>query len=73
MVDFKGFEKIVDTLAPNGIEIDVEKKMSENIDVTLEPGLQRLNGKELLGYADSDMMLKLILDVLHVSKRLLMH
>ncbi|MBU5212307.1 LCP family protein [Heyndrickxia oleronia] len=51
MVDFKGFEKIVDTLAPNGIEIDVEKKMSENIDVTLEPGLQRLNGKELLGYA----------------------
>ncbi|MGE8203491.1 LCP family protein [Heyndrickxia sp. NPDC080065] len=50
-VDFKGFEKIVDTLAPDGIEIDVEKKMSKNIGVTLEPGLQKLNGKELLGYA----------------------
>ncbi|MGE6256518.1 LCP family protein [Heyndrickxia sporothermodurans] len=51
MVDFKGFEKIVDTLAPDGIEIDVEKKMSKNIGVTLEPGVQHLNGKELLGYA----------------------
>lgn len=51
MVDFKGFEKIVDTLAPNGIEMDVEKRMSKNIGVTLEPGVQRLNGKELLGYA----------------------
>lgn len=51
MVDFKGFEKVVDTLAPNGIKIDVEKKMSKNIGVTLEPGVQRLNGKELLGYA----------------------
>jgi LCP family protein required for cell wall assembly len=51
IVDFKGFEKMVDTLAPEGIEIDVEKKMSEKIDVALEPGLQRLNGKELLDYA----------------------
>ncbi|WLD92904.1 LCP family protein [Alkalihalobacillus sp. AL-G] len=51
IVDFKGFEQIVDTIAPNGIEIDVEKHMSYNIGVSLEPGLQRLNGKELLGYA----------------------
>lgn len=51
IVDFKGFEKMVDIVAPDGIEINVEKKMSYNIGVTLEPGLQRLNGKELLGYA----------------------
>lgn len=51
LIDFKGFERMVDTLAPDGIEIDVEKKMSANIGVSLEPGLQRLNGKELLGYA----------------------
>jgi polyisoprenyl-teichoic acid--peptidoglycan teichoic acid transferase len=50
LVDFKGFEKVVDTLAPRGIEINVEKRMSEKIGVILEPGLQRLNGKELLGY-----------------------
>ncbi|EDL66231.1 LCP family protein [Bacillus sp. SG-1] len=51
IVDFKGFEQSIDVLAPNGIEIDVEKAMSENIGVSLEPGLQNLNGKELLGYA----------------------
>ncbi|KOP81228.1 LCP family protein [Cytobacillus solani] len=51
LIDFTGFEKMVDALAPDGIQIDVEKKMSANIGVSLEPGLQRLNGKELLGYA----------------------
>ncbi|MEI2663340.1 LCP family protein [Rossellomorea sp. LJF3] len=51
IVDFKGFEQSVDILAPNGIEMDVEKAMSENIGVSLEPGVQNLNGKELLGYA----------------------
>ncbi|WP_261134869.1 LCP family protein [Bacillus sp. Marseille-Q3570] len=51
LVDFKGFEQVVDTIAPEGIEMDVEKRMSQNIGVTLEPGVQNLNGKELLGYA----------------------
>ncbi|WP_082051213.1 LCP family protein [Rossellomorea aquimaris] len=51
LMDFKGFQKVVDALAPDGIEMNVEKEMSTNINVTLEPGLQKLNGKELLGYA----------------------
>jgi polyisoprenyl-teichoic acid--peptidoglycan teichoic acid transferase len=51
LMDFKGFQKVVDVLAPNGIEMNVEKAMSTNINVSLEPGLQKLNGKELLGYA----------------------
>ncbi|MCP8615569.1 LCP family protein [Salirhabdus salicampi] len=51
IVDFQGFIQVVDTIAPKGIEIDVEKYMSENLDVELFPGLQRLNGKELLDYA----------------------
>lgn len=51
VIDFKGFQSMVDTLAPNGIEINVEKRMSQNIGVVLKPGLQKLNGKELLGYA----------------------
>ena len=51
IVDFKGFEQSVDILAPEGIEMDVEKAMSENIGVSLQPGVQKLNGKELLGYA----------------------
>ncbi|MDR7078847.1 LCP family protein required for cell wall assembly [Neobacillus niacini] len=51
VVDFKGFESVVDTLAPNGIEMEVEKRMSENIGLVLQPGFQNLNGKEILGYA----------------------
>ncbi|PSL41866.1 LytR family transcriptional attenuator [Planomicrobium soli] len=51
LIDFESFEKLVDIAAPNGIEIDVQKKMSKNIGVTLTPGVQKLNGKELLGYA----------------------
>lgn len=51
LIDFQGFEKVVDALAPNGVEIDVEKEMSYRIGVVLKPGLQKLDGKELLGYA----------------------
>ncbi|KIL45354.1 LCP family protein [Jeotgalibacillus soli] len=51
LIDFSAFENMVDALAPNGIEIDVEKAMSEKIGVSLQPGQQTLNGKELLGYA----------------------
>lgn len=51
LIDFKNFEQLVDILAPNGVEIDVEKDMSENIDVELKKGVHRLNGQELLGYA----------------------
>ncbi|MED3623068.1 LCP family protein [Neobacillus thermocopriae] len=50
IVNFQGFVHLIDEAFPNGVEIDVEKKMSKNIDVTLEPGLQRLNGEQLLGY-----------------------
>ncbi len=51
LVDFTSFEKLVDIAAPNGVEIDVEKDMSENIGVSLSQGKQNLNGQELLGYA----------------------
>ncbi|WP_151681353.1 LCP family protein [Weizmannia acidilactici] len=51
LVDFQGFVKIVDTLAPQGIEINVEHKMSKNIGMTLYPGKQLMHGKELLAYA----------------------
>ncbi len=51
LIDFKNFESLVDIIAPNGVEIDVEKDMSKNIEVQLKKGKQHLNGKELLGYA----------------------
>ena len=51
LIDFKSFESLIDILAPNGIEIDVEKDMSAFIDVSLSKGVHDLNGQELLGYA----------------------
>ncbi|MEK4386031.1 LCP family protein [Solibacillus sp. FSL W7-1464] len=51
MIDFKSFETMIDILAPDGIEMDVEKDMGGLIDVEIKKGLQNLNGKELLGYA----------------------
>lgn len=50
IVDFEGFVQLIDAAFPKGVEIDVEKAMSAYIDVPLEPGLQRLDGKELLSY-----------------------
>jgi polyisoprenyl-teichoic acid--peptidoglycan teichoic acid transferase len=50
IVDFKGFEKAVDLLVPNGIEVDIPYEMSDGIGMTLEEGKQKLHGKELLGY-----------------------
>ncbi len=51
LVDFERFEQIIDIAFPEGVEIDVEKDMSYRIGVDLREGNQRLNGKELLGYA----------------------
>ena len=50
IVDFKGFEKAADILAPNGIEVDIPYEMSDGIGMTLEEGEQTLHGNELLGY-----------------------
>lgn len=50
LVDFKGFPKIVDLLAPDGIEVDIPYEMSHGIGMTLYPGKQVLHGNELLGY-----------------------
>ena len=50
IVDFEGFVRLIDEAFPEGVEVDVEKRMSEGIGVTLEPGVQKLDGKHLLGY-----------------------
>ncbi|RDU35516.1 LytR family transcriptional regulator [Neobacillus piezotolerans] len=51
IIDFQGFVQVIDEAFPEGVEINVEKEMSEYIGVRLEPGLQRLDGEHLLGYA----------------------
>lgn len=48
-VNFKGFEDVIDALG--GVEIEVEKRMrNKDEGINLQPGLQRLNGNDALGY-----------------------
>lgn len=56
LVNFDGFTDLIDVVAPDGIKIDVEKKMryvdnAGGVNIHLDPGLQALNGEELLDYA----------------------
>ncbi|MCM3690256.1 LCP family protein [Neobacillus niacini] len=50
IVDFQGFVQLVDEAFPKGVEINVEKRMEEYVDVPLEPGLQKLNGDQMLSF-----------------------
>lgn len=50
-IDFQGFIKIVDMVAPEGIEVDVKQTIIEDMNLDLQPGIQRLHGQELLAYA----------------------
>ncbi|MFC0524783.1 LCP family protein [Pontibacillus salicampi] len=56
VVNFNGFKDIINTIAPSGIEMDVEKRMqyqsgSGDVNIDLYPGEQMLDGEELLNYA----------------------
>ncbi|WP_040204482.1 LCP family protein [Neobacillus jeddahensis] len=50
IADFQGFVQLIDEAFPEGVEINVEKKMTANVEVPLEPGLQKLDGAHLLSY-----------------------
>ncbi|WP_160724640.1 LCP family protein [Bacillus sp. USDA818B3_A] len=50
IVNFQGFVKLIDEVFPNGVEMNVEKEMSEYVETPLQPGLQRLNGDQMLSY-----------------------
>ncbi|MET3684225.1 LCP family protein required for cell wall assembly [Alkalibacillus flavidus] len=56
MINLKGFENIVDTVAPGGVTINVEKNMEYasndgRVDIDLEAGEHSLDGASLLDYA----------------------
>jgi len=50
-VDFRSFEKVIDTLFPSGVAINAEKDMSKNLEVAIKQGQQQMNGLEVLQYA----------------------
>lgn len=56
VVNFDGFAQVIDVLAPNGVEIDVEKRMkytdrAGGLYIDFQPGIQNLDGSDLLKYA----------------------
>jgi polyisoprenyl-teichoic acid--peptidoglycan teichoic acid transferase len=50
VVDFKGFIKIMDSIAPNGLDVNVTKEMINELQLDMEPGKQRLKGEDLLKF-----------------------
>jgi polyisoprenyl-teichoic acid--peptidoglycan teichoic acid transferase len=49
-VDFNGFVKVMDAIAPNGIDVYVSKEMAKGMGKRIEPGIQNLRGEDLLTY-----------------------
>ncbi|WP_264806252.1 LCP family protein [Cytobacillus sp. NCCP-133] len=50
VIDFQGFVKMLDAIAPNGIEVNVTSAMIKDMGLNLEPGKQKLKGNDLLSY-----------------------
>ncbi|MDT8859629.1 LCP family protein [Alkalihalobacillus sp. MEB130] len=51
LANFEGFINMVDTIAPNGLEVNIERKMEDpNNSIYFEPGIQNLNGEDTLKY-----------------------
>ncbi|WP_375137307.1 LCP family protein [Cytobacillus oceanisediminis] len=50
VIDFQGFIKMLDAIAPDGIEVNVTSAMIEDMGLELEPGKQKLKGSDLLSY-----------------------
>ncbi|SFP79299.1 LCP family protein [Salibacterium halotolerans] len=54
-VNFDGFVEVVDAVAPDGIEVDIQERMyyndhSGNVNIDFQPGTQKLDGEEALEY-----------------------
>ncbi|RSL31026.1 LytR family transcriptional regulator [Salibacterium salarium] len=54
-INFDGFVEVVDTVAPDGIEVDIEERMqyqdhSGDVNINFQPGQQVLDGQEALEY-----------------------
>lgn len=50
-IDFEGFVAVIDALVPEGITVEVNQKMIDDMNLKVEPGKNTLHGEELLKYA----------------------
>ncbi|MDQ0298815.1 LCP family protein required for cell wall assembly [Salibacterium salarium] len=54
-INFDGFVEVVDTVAPDGVEVNIDERMqyqdnSGNVNIDFQPGEQLLDGEEALEY-----------------------
>ncbi|KQL53842.1 transcriptional regulator [Heyndrickxia shackletonii] len=49
-IDFKGFVKVIDTIAPEGIKVDLNQAIIKDMALNVPPGEHNLHGEELLKY-----------------------
>lgn len=50
-IDFEGFVKVIDIVAPDGIEVNMNETIINDMNLDLSPGIQKLHGEDLLSYA----------------------
>lgn len=55
LVNFDGFVNIVDTIAPDGLEVDIDHRMyyqdpTSSLTIDFQPGRQKLNGEKTLHF-----------------------
>jgi LCP family protein required for cell wall assembly len=51
LINFNGFVQLVDTIAPNGLNVDIEERMHDpNNSIDFLPGKHRFNGEDTLNY-----------------------
>lgn len=50
VIDFKGFVSIMDTIAPEGLDVEVSQAMINDMDLNVQPGTQKLHGEDLLSF-----------------------
>lgn len=50
IIDFHGFKKAIDMIAPDGIEVEITEKMIEDMKFDLKPGKQKIFADDLLKY-----------------------
>ncbi|MGG3497578.1 LCP family protein [Peribacillus simplex] len=50
VIDFQGFEKMVDLLAPEGVVVDVDQEIIDDMSIQASVGKNVLHGEEILKY-----------------------
>jgi polyisoprenyl-teichoic acid--peptidoglycan teichoic acid transferase len=50
VIDFNGFARMMEILAPEGIEVEVSQNLIDDMQLDVVPGKQKLNGEEILSY-----------------------